>query len=230
VPASSKPRLTRKGERPAELPQDDPLPRRVVVGLSKVGLALRAQAWREAGARGLTPTQGQVLAVLKGRRGEPCRLQQLADALGVSAATASDAVQALERKRLVARERSREDARALAVALTARGREEARLASNWSDFLAETVSGLSSGEQAALLRMLTRMILGLQQRRLVPVAAMCVTCRFFRPNQHPGSARPHHCAFVDAPFGDAALRLECPEHEPATAKAQASAVTAWLVA
>lgn len=215
---------------PRELPQDEPLPRRVALGLSKIGLALRTQAWREAGERGLTPTQGQILGVLKGRRGGPCRLQELADALGVSAATASEAVQALVRKRLVARERSREDARSLEVALTVRGRQEAGVASTWADFLAETVSELAVAEQAALLRLLTRMILGLQQRRQIPVAAMCVSCRFFRPNVHGGTDRPHHCAFVDAPFGDAALRLECPEQEPASPRARREAVKAWLEA
>ena len=217
-----------KRRSPRELPQDEPLARRVVVGLSKIGLALRTQAWREAGGRGLTPTQGQILAILQGRRAKPCRLQELADGLGVSAATASDAVRALERKRLVAKERSREDARTLAVGLTPRGEAEARLTRTWSDFLVETVTELEAAEQAALLRLLTRTILGLQRRRQIPVAAMCVTCRFFRPQAHPGSERPHHCAFVDAPFGDAALRLECAEHEPATPSARGAAEAAWL--
>jgi hypothetical protein len=146
----------------------------------------------------------------------------------VSAATASDAVRALERKRLVAKERSREDARTLAVGLTPRGEAEAGLTRTWSDFLVETVTELETAEQAALLRLLTRTILGLQRRRQIPVAAMCVTCRFFRPQAHPGSERPHHCAFVDAPFGDAALRLECAEHEPATPSASRAAEAAWL--
>ncbi|MER3418788.1 MAG: MarR family transcriptional regulator, partial [Chloroflexota bacterium] len=29
--------------------------------------------------------------------------------------------------------------------------------------------------------------------------------------------RPHHCAFVDAPFGDRSIRLDCPDHAPAIA-------------
>ncbi|MGQ0563367.1 MAG: hypothetical protein ACT443_16025 [Gemmatimonadota bacterium] len=50
-------------------------------------------------------------------------------------------------------------------------------------------------------------------------------CRFFRPFAHPRDVdQPHHCAFVNAPFGDRALRLECSEHEPADA---ASAAAAW---
>ena len=50
---------------------------------------------------------------------------------------------------------------------------------------------------------------------------MCVTCQFFQPNRYPGSDRPHHCALVDAPFGDRHLRLNCAEQvaaDPETAK------------
>jgi hypothetical protein len=46
---------------------------------------------------------------------------------------------------------------------------------------------------------------------------MCVSCRFFRPFQHDDLARPHHCAFVDAPFGDGELRLDCPDFQTAGA-------------
>ena len=29
---------------------------------------------------------------------------------------------------------------------------------------------------------------------------------------HPGEELPHHCAFVDAPFSDRSLRLDCGDH------------------
>lgn len=217
----------RRERRPRELPQPEPLRERVAAGIARLGTAVRAQAWRAAGEQGLTPTQGQILAQLRARAA-PCRLGALAEALAVSAATASDAVQALERKRLVTRGRSARDSRSLAIALTPLGRSAAAASAAWTDFLAEGVSALPAAEQAALLRLVTRLILGLQQRGQIPVAAMCVTCRFFRPHAHPGSLRPHHCAFVDAPFADAALRLECPEHEPAAPAARRAAARAWL--
>ncbi|HKO84347.1 MAG TPA: helix-turn-helix domain-containing protein, partial [Actinomycetota bacterium] len=70
------------------LPPDEPLDRRVTTGLSKVGMALKQQAWAEAGGRGLTPTQGQALALL--RASPPgLRLGELAAQLGVTAPTAS---------------------------------------------------------------------------------------------------------------------------------------------
>jgi hypothetical protein len=32
---------------------------------------------------------------------------------------------------------------------------------------------------------------------------------------YPGADAPHHCAFVNAAFGAAALRLDCADHEEA---------------
>jgi DNA-binding MarR family transcriptional regulator len=196
------------------LPPDEPLAKRVTTGLAKVGLALKQQAWAEAGGRGLTPTQGQVLALL---RASPAglRLGALAGQLGVTAATTSDSVAALHRKGLVAKLPIAGDGRAVLVRLTPAGIREAAAAAAWPDFLLEAVDELSPDEQAAFLRGLVTMIRTLQERGRIPVARMCVSCRFFRPFRYPDPGRPHHCAFVDAPFGDGELRLDCPDHAPA---------------
>jgi DNA-binding MarR family transcriptional regulator len=199
------------------LPPDEPLARRVTTGLAKVGLALKHQAWAEAGGRGLTPTQGQVLALL---RANPAglRLGELAGQLGVTAATTSDSVGALHRKGLVAKLPLATDGRAVLVRLTPAGVREAAAAAAWPDFLLEAVGELSEPEQAAFLRGLVTMIRTLQLRGRIPVARMCVSCRFFQPFRHPDGDLPHHCAFVDAPFGDGGLRLDCPDFDAAPAE------------
>jgi hypothetical protein len=81
----------------------------------------------------------------------------------------------------------------------------------------EAVGELSTAEQATFLRALVAMIRTLQEKGRIPIARMCVSCRFFRPFRHDDPARPHHCAFVDAPFGDAELRLDCADHRTAPA-------------
>jgi DNA-binding MarR family transcriptional regulator len=198
------------------LPPDLPLDKRVTTGLAKIGIALKQQAWAEAGDRGLTPTQGQVLALLRANpRG--MRLGVLAEQLGVTAATTSDSVTALQRKGLVAKEPTAGDGRGVAVVLTPTGSREAAAAAARPDFLLEAVGELSTAEQATFLRALVAMIRTLQENGRIPVARMCVSCRFFRPFQHDNPARPHHCAFVDAPFGDGELRLDCPDHQSALA-------------
>ena len=198
------------------LPPDEPLPQRVTTGLAKVGMALKQQAWAEAGGRGLTPTQGQALALLRANP-DGLRLGALARQLGVTQPTASDSVAALQRKGLVDKAPVAGDGRAVAVRLTPAGAGEAAAAAAWPDFLLETVDELSAAEQAAFLRALVTMIRTLQEKGRIPVARMCVSCTFFRPFRHDDPVRPHHCAFVDAPFGDGELRLDCPDHRTAPA-------------
>jgi DNA-binding MarR family transcriptional regulator len=199
------------------LPPDGPLAQRVTTGLAKVGIALKQQAWAEAGGRGLTPTQGQALALLRAR---PAGLRpgELAEQLGVTAPTASDSIAALARKGLVTKARPAHDGRAVIIRLTLAGSREAAAAAAWPDFLLEAVGELSATEQAAFLRALVTMIRSLQVKGRIPVARMCVSCRFFQPFRHDDPIRPHHCAFVDAPFGDGELRLDCADHAAAPAE------------
>jgi DNA-binding MarR family transcriptional regulator len=201
------------------------LPDRIVTGLAKIGLALKSQAWQEASGRGLTPVQGQVLVLLRANA-QGLRLSAIAEALGVRLPTASDTVSALVDKGLVLKERSAEDARALAVVLTPAGRHEAEQASSWPDFLLEGIAVLSPQEQEVFLRGLIKMIRSLQEKGRIPVQRMCVSCRYFQPNAYADPERPHHCALVNAPFGDRHLRLDCPEQEPAEA---AQADKSWQV-
>lgn len=195
--------------------------RHVLTGLAKLGLALRHEAWRAGGAHGLTPTQAQVLATLA--RGHGPRLAELAAELGVSAASASESVAALVARKLVRKARAASDGRALRLELSAAGRREAQRASQWPDALLAAAAELDPEEQGLFLRLVTKLIRRLQLEGRIPPARMCASCRFFRPHAHPGSPRPHHCAFVDAAFGERELRLECAEHEPAAPDAEQAA-------
>ncbi len=202
-----------------------PLADRVTTALAKIGLALKSQAWQGASPRGLTPTQGQVLSLLEGRTGEGVRLADIAAGLGVTPPTASDAVRVLVEKGLVARARAKDDARAISLKLTAEGRREARRVATWPDFLLTAIETLSNEEQETFLVAVIKMIRTLQERGQIPISKMCVTCRYFRPNEHKDEKNPHHCAFVDAPFGPRHLRLECSEHELASAEDRE---TTWI--
>jgi DNA-binding MarR family transcriptional regulator len=199
-----------------------PLPQRIAMGLSKVGLSLKFQAWQAGGARGLSPTQGQVLTLLLGARGG-LKPSVLAQRLGVTAPTVTDSVKALVGKGFVERRADAADARVSLVVLTAKGRTEARAAAAWPDFLASAVEVMSAAEQEVFLRGLLKMIATLQREGQIPVSHMCVTCTHFRPNVHKDPLLPHHCAFVDAPFGARHLRLECDDHTEAEEPARSHA-------
>jgi DNA-binding MarR family transcriptional regulator len=109
-----------------------------------------------------------------GRQG--ARVSEVAEALAVTPATASESTDALVRKGLVRKARVAEDGRARLVVLTPAGRKEAERLAGWPDFLLRAVRRLPASEQATLLRVLLKTIRELQRAGRIPVSRMCVTC------------------------------------------------------
>ncbi len=198
----------------------------VAAGLAKIGLVLRQEAWRGRERHGLTPTQGQILALLRARGG--LRLGEIAAGLGVTAPTASDSVAALAAKGLVDKRRGRGDGRGVSVELTGAGARAAEATAEWPDLLLAAIDELTPAERAVFLRGLSKMIRSLQEQGRIQTARMCGTCRYFRPFAHPDALRPHHCDYVDAAFGEQELRLDCAEHEQASGEQAAATWARFL--
>lgn len=196
-----------------------PVAQRTIDGLAKICTALRSQSWQGAESQGLTPTQGQILALLLSKPNEGTRLSAIAEGIATSPATASDAISTLVQKKFVSRERAADDRRAIAVRLTTEGRQQAKRVKNWPDFLLNAVEAIPAEEQAVFFKGLTTIIQRLQEEDKIPVSRMCVTCHYFTPHAYDDLERPHHCNLVDAPFGSRDLRLDCPEHLSKTVNA-----------
>ncbi|WP_395296060.1 MarR family winged helix-turn-helix transcriptional regulator [Kitasatospora hibisci] len=187
----------------------------LLIGLARLGQAVRLSTWHNAGPTKLTPLQADILLYLAGDP-RPRRQGEIVTALASTAPTVSDAVRALAAKELVDRQRDRTDTRAVTLTLTGAGRAEAERLAVVPPPLRDALAALDEDDVAAMLRGTTAMVRVLQQHRAVPVSRTCVTCRFYRPDAHPENPHePHHCDFVDAPFGDGGLRLDCPDHETA---------------
>lgn len=198
--------------------QTEPLTRRVATGLGKIGLAIKSRAWKEAGVRRITPLQAQTLTILRMRPKSAATVSEIGEELAVALPTASEVLRVLEQRGLIKKQRSKTDARTVMVSLTTKGRRKADVAAGWPDFLAAAAEVLPPTEQESLLRALIKMIRTLQEQGDIPIAKMCITCRFFHPNVHEEKERPHHCELVDAAFGDRLLRIECAEHQVAEKK------------
>jgi DNA-binding MarR family transcriptional regulator len=182
----------------------------ILIGLEKIGMALKSQSWHDAGQQGLTPTQGKILTLLANTEG--VGLSEVAKNLGVTAATTSETIASLVDKGLVQKTRSPADGRAIEITLTNPGQQAASQTATWSNFLLTSMDELSTEEKVIFLRGLIKIIKKLQEQGKISVAKMCVTCSFFQPDRYPDSEQPHHCGLVDAPFADGNLRITCAEH------------------
>ena len=199
----------------------DPVPTRLREGLERIALVLRADLWVAAGTSGLNPTQAQVLALLAGR---PAGLRptEIAVHLAVSPPSVADTLSALERKGLVRPTPDPADARAVIARLTEEGRDVGGTIAGAASHVTSALAQLPPADQATLLMTQIRLIRALQLAGAVPVQRMCVSCRHFRPYAHSDAARPHHCTFVDAAFGQQDLRIDCRDHETADPSARAA--------
>ncbi len=183
-------------------------------GLVKISQALKSGDWENFAKKGITPTQKQVMVFLnKRKKSIPASLTDIAENLAFSPATASDVVQKLVDKGLVQKESAPDDKRKIMIRLTKKGQSLSGQVMDWSNFLTSAVGGLSDKEKSIFLGGLIKIIKSLQDQGKIPFVRMCLTCNYFRPNQHKNTKRPHHCAFVDEPLAHEQLRLDCDDHE-----------------
>ena len=203
-----------KGPHVSDMPGMSP-EEQLLVGLSRLGQALRQGTWDSAGNARISPLQADIIRHLAGN--PPSRRQgDLVTALASTAPTISDAVRTLVTKGLLERSRDLADTRAINLTLTDSGRVEAIRLAAVSPPVRAALDALTPEDVASMLRGTVTMIRVLQQHHAIPVSRTCVTCRFYRPAQPASPESPHHCQLVDADFSDAQLRLDCPEHEPAS--------------
>jgi DNA-binding MarR family transcriptional regulator len=193
--------------------QHDDVDARIVAALERLSQVFRVQLREEARRRNLSPIQAQFLICLLHHDVELRRVSQLAREFDLTQATVSDAVASLKTKGLLRREQWPDDRRVVTLRLTPDGEELASGLSRWADPIREHVEGFSPGERETVMRFLIELAGSLQRSGLITVARMCVTCRFFRRDVHPGGDSPHHCGLLDVPLGGSNLRVDCPEHE-----------------
>jgi DNA-binding MarR family transcriptional regulator len=192
----------------------DELAGRLAVGLLRLAAALDAATTGHASGQPHTLTEQQMLLVLT-RLDGPCSVEELASRLAMSTTAVVSTLGRLREDGLLTMDPAPSyGLDQMSVALTDRGRSLPPPLLNWAGQLLGSLAGAPDSEQERLLELVVERISMLQRRGRLPVARMCLTCRFFQPYAHAGQPDPHHCALVDAAFGHPALRVHCPEQQP----------------
>ncbi len=176
--------------------------------LERLGQVQRVLLQEVSTAQGLSPIQVRILGLVAAAAVRP---SELAGRLGVTRATVTDAVRALEGKGLVAVATDPLDGRSRLLRVTEDGQAVGARVASWGMPVTHHLAALPSGDQGALLSGLLHLLTGLQADGLVPRARMCLTCRFFREACDAGGVA--HCELLRADLPDTSLRLDCPDHE-----------------
>jgi hypothetical protein len=123
-----------------------------------------------------------------------------------------NAIADLESKGLVDRPQAERDLRTVRLALTPVGRSRALAVSAFADPLRRAIGRTNTHAKEALLPLLVDWVEALHRARILTVARVCPTCRFFARDVHPESDAPHHCQLFETALAASALRIDCPEH------------------
>jgi DNA-binding MarR family transcriptional regulator len=188
---------------------------RLSEGLSVLSLALQTGQRQLALQAGLSSMQSAILAQLASRPAGTLRVKELAVDMGVAQPTMTVSVTALAGKGLIEKVPDPADGRASRLKLTAAGEELARTKPLHTEQIQNALGSLGSAAQGELMVLLTATIRALQASGAIAPQRQCISCKYFRPHVHEGTGQPHHCAFVNAAFGNPDLRFQCGDHEAA---------------
>jgi DNA-binding MarR family transcriptional regulator len=140
---------------------------------------------------------------------------EIAAHLSVSQPTATDSINALERKGYIVKATAAGDRRAVLIRFTALGRTVLEMTRARKTNVEKAIQKISDREQEQALVVIIKTIKYLQDSGAIPIQTMCATCRYFSPFQHAGSANQHHCTLMDLAFSQSDLRVDCRDHEVA---------------
>ena len=192
------------GDRPADLPG------KIVSALDRLARGQRRHRQAVASEHGLTPLQLELVMTLAAGPPPDPRVGLLARELNVTQPTVTDALLALERKRLLTRHSEASDRRLTTVALTAAGVRLVDALSGADQRLHDELAALDRSAQETTLEVLLTLIGHLVDTGIVDVARTCFTCRYHEQVE----GRGHHCTLLDVDLPPAELRVNCPDHAP----------------
>ncbi len=175
--------------------------------LERLAQGQRALLWARAYPLGLTPTQALLLLHLARR---PEGVGPLAEYLALSPPTVSEALQSLEAKGYLLREKDPTDQRRRVLRISPQGQALAQRLSHWDAPLRKAWQALEAPER--LLQDLLFILAHLVQEGLMGESGMCPTCCHYSYTH--GQA---YCRLLEQPLPPAELRLFCPDHTPQSA-------------
>lgn len=185
-----------------------------VAAIERLATVVRTIQWSLAAAEGLHPIQYRVLQLCGTRRGQGLMPSVLAAELGVSAASMSDTLRALESKGLLKRLPHPHDRRGTILELTAKGERLRKRLQQWDSPLQAAIAELPTEIQENVYEGLLMLLRVLYKQGVITLPRMCLTCRWLTKNTSNGQPY-YYCQLLTMPLEILQLRVECPEHEAA---------------
>lgn len=181
---------------------------KIVVGLQRVSEAFKVLLWEKAKLIGLSPIQIQLLIFISYHKAALCNVSHLAKEFNVTKPTISDAIKALDKKKLVFKDHCTPDSRSYLIRLSELGKIVVLNINDFSGSLHTIVKDMPEYEQESFYKTLSTVIYKLNKDDILQEQRTCFTCKFYSKNDST-----HYCNLLNKQLYSSEIRLDCSEFE-----------------
>lgn len=182
---------------------------KITQALERISKAFRVLLWEESKTHKISPIQIQILLFCSTHaRKEDLKVSFLAKEFDLTKATVSDSVKVLIGKGLLSKETDKKDSRSYVVALTEKGKKIVNESSGFSTALNQSIDTLSKTNKENLLAYLLHVINELNQKEVISVQRMCLTCYHYSKK-----GNDHYCELLGKSLKNEELQVDCPDHK-----------------
>jgi DNA-binding MarR family transcriptional regulator len=194
--------------------QSNNIDKKIVYLLERVSQVFRALQWEMAKRHKLTPLQIQILLFLKNRK--EAIPSQIAQELGLTKATLSESISALEKKKLIRRITNKKDRRFIDILLTLQGKKVVRELISVENVFEHYLSEFSDTDKRNSLKFLLNIISLLYLGGYISVIRLCCTCQHFEKDAIRSGV--HFCKLLGKEMSTEEIRINCVSYIPLSTK------------
>lgn len=181
---------------------------KIVVGLERISEVFKILLWEKAKLIGLSPIQIQILIFIAYHKQELCNVSHLAKEFNVTKPTLSDAVKALDQKKMIIKDYSSADSRSYTIQLSDLGKATVLQTNDLANPLKTQIDTLDETDLDTVFKTLSELIYKLNQNNILTVQRTCYGCKFYQKNE-----TSDYCNLLKKQLLNKDIRLDCPEFE-----------------
>ncbi len=190
--------------------------KKIVYLLERISQVFKVLQWELAKKRKLTPLQIQILLFLKNRKQKECVPSRIAEELGLTKATLSESISALEKKGLIRKAVSDRDRRFNTLSMTLSGRKVVKELSSVENLFERYLERFNEADKKNSLKFLINIITSLYFDGYIRVARLCCTCQHFQKDAINRGL--HFCSLTGRELRTEDINLDCASYIPLSTK------------
>jgi DNA-binding MarR family transcriptional regulator len=186
--------------------QNENTDNKIAAGLERLSHVFKTLLWEKAKEFGLSPIQIQILIFIQYHSPEKNTVSYLAKEFNITKPTVSDAVKALEQKKLIEKISDNNDSRSYNLNITDYGKKIVKETEDYTNPVSQLLSGIPQSDKEILWSAISDIIHKLNSQGIINVQRSCKNCIYLTSNN-----QEYYCNLLKQPLNRSDLRIDCPE-------------------